>query len=151
MPLHVKIVTQEGMLFEDDAADMVDIPGSEGVMGILPHHAALLTTLAYGELLVKKGEAQESFIVFGGIAEVGPDHVTVLAETAESSYAVDEAQAQQARQRAEQLMQSGVPQDKTYALEELRRAGIQENILQKIKQRPPTVRIKIVEDKPEEN
>src|SRR5580765_1714370 len=118
MPLHVQIVTQDGPLFDEPAADMVVIPGSEGEMGILPHHAALLSTLNYGELRIRKGGAEESFIVYGGVVEVRPDRVIVLADTAVSSYELDEAQAQQARQRAESLMQSGVPEEKTYAVEE---------------------------------
>ena len=82
MPLHVQIVSQEGPVFEEPAADIVILPGSEGEMGILPHHAALLTTLNFGELRVRKGGAEESFIVYGGVAEVRPDRVIVLADTA---------------------------------------------------------------------
>ena len=149
MPLHIQIVTQEGLLFEDDAVDQVNLPGSEGEMGILPHHAALLTTLNYGEVRIRKGGAEESFIVFGGVAEVRPDRVTILADTAASSYAIDEAQAAEARQRAEALMRSGPPEEKRYAAEELRRAGIEENILRKVRNRPPTMRIKTLEDKHE--
>jgi len=119
-------------------------------MGILPHHAALLTTLNYGEVRITKGAAEESFIVYGGIAEVGADHVMILADTAEASYAVDEASAQEARRRAEELMKTGAPEEKTYAEAELRRAGIQENILRKIRSRAPAMRIKTIEDKYEE-
>ncbi len=146
MPLHVQVVTQEGLLFEDDAVDMVVIPGSEGEMGILPHHAALLSTLNYGELRIRKGGAEESFVVYGGVVEVRPDRVIVLADTAVSSYELDEAQAQQARQRAEELMKVGAPEEKTYAIEELKRAGIQENILRKVRSRPSANRIKVLED-----
>jgi F-type H+-transporting ATPase subunit epsilon len=150
MPLRIQIVTQEGLMFEDAAVDKVVVPGSEGEMGILPNHAALLTTLNFGELRVTKGSAEESFVVYGGIAEVGPDHVTILADTAQSSYELDEASAQDARRRAEELMKTGAPDEKHYALEELRRAGIQENVLRKVKQRPATIRIKTVEDKRDE-
>ncbi len=146
MPLHVQVVTQEGLLFEDDAVDMVVLPGTEGEMGILPHHAALLSTLNYGELRIRKGGAEESFIVYGGVVEVRPDRVIVLADTAVSSYELDEAQAQQARQRAEELMKVGAPEEKTYAIEELKRAGIQENILRKVRSRPSANRIKVLED-----
>ena len=146
MPLHVQVVTQEGLLFEDDAVDMVVVPGSEGEMGILPHHAALLSTLNYGELRIRKAGAEESFIVYGGIVEVRPDRVIVLADTAVSSYEVDEAEAQAAKQRAEQLMTSGVPEEKTYAVEELKRAGIQENVLRKVRSRPSAQRIRVLED-----
>ena len=146
MPIHIQIVTQEGLLFEDEAVDMVVLPGSEGEMGILPHHAALLSTLNYGELRVRKGGAEESFIVYGGVVEVRPGQVIVLADTAQSSYELDEAAAQQARQRAEALMASGVPEEKTYAVEELKRAGIQENVLRKVRSRPSATRIKVLED-----
>src|ERR1041385_8960039 len=115
MPLHVEIVTQEGKLFEDDGVDMVLVPGTEGEMGILPHHAALLTTLNYGELHIKKAGAEESFIVYGGVAEVRSNRVIVLADTAQSTFEVDEAQAVQARARAEELMRSGPPEEKVYA------------------------------------
>ena len=146
MPLHVQVVTHEGLLFDDSDIDMVVLPGSEGEMGILPHHAALLTTLNYGEVRIKKAGAEESFIVYGGVAEVRSNRVIVLADTAQSTYEVDEAQAVQARTRAEELMRSGPPEEKVYASDELRRAGIQENILRKVKNRPPTVRIKTIED-----
>lgn len=147
MPLRIQIVTQEGMVFEDSGVDKLTLPGSEGEMGILPGHAALLTTLSYGEMRITKGAAEESFVVFGGVAEVRPDRVIVLADTAESSYALDEAAAQEARRRAQELMVTGAPEEKTYAAEELRRAGIQDNVLRKVRARPATTRIKIVEDK----
>jgi F-type H+-transporting ATPase subunit epsilon len=146
MPLRVKIVTQEGLLFEDEGVDMVTLPGTEGEMGILPHHAALLTTLNYGEVRVRKSGAEESFIVYGGVVQVAANSVIVLADMALSSYAVDEAKAEEARKRAEELMRSGVPEEKRYAIEELRRASIQENVLRKVRQRPPTIRIKTLED-----
>ncbi len=126
MPLRVEIVTQEGRLFLEPEADMVVLPGTDGQMGILPNHAALLTTLALGELIVRKGNAEESFIVYGGVVEVRPDGVNVLADTAESSYDLDGAKAQEARERAEQVMREGLPPDKSAAvLQELRRATLQ--------------------------
>jgi F-type H+-transporting ATPase subunit epsilon len=147
MPLHVQIVTQEGPLFEEPAADMVIIPGSEGEMGILPHHAALLSTLSFGELRVRKGGAEESFVVYGGVVEVRPDRVIVLADTAESTFEIDETKAHEARERAEQLMREGVPVDKTAdVIRELRRAQLQENVLRRARNRPPTVRIRTIED-----
>src|SRR5207244_4172648 len=126
--------------------DMVTLPGSEGEMGILPHHAALLTTLNFGEVRVRKGGAEESFIVYGGVAEVRPDGVIVLADTAESSYEVDEARAAEAREHAEQLMREGLPPDRLApVIQELRRAQMQENVIRRIRTRT-TVRIKTVED-----
>ena len=147
MPLHLQIVSQEGPVFEDAAVDMVIIPGAEGEMGILPHHAALLSTLKPGELRVRKGGAEESFIVYGGVVEVRPDRVIVLADTAESSYELDEAAAQAARERAEQLMREGVPPDQTAdVVRELRRAQLQENVLRRVRSRSGVVRIRTVEE-----
>ncbi|HVO43663.1 MAG TPA: ATP synthase F1 subunit epsilon [Aggregatilineales bacterium] len=146
MPLHVKIVTQDGILFEDPAADMVILPGSEGEMGVLPHHAALLSTLNFGEVRVRKSGAEESFIVYGGIVEVRPDKVTVLADTAESSYDVDEEKASEARQRAEQLIREGVPAEaENTILQDLHRATIQERVLSKVRSRN-VARIRVIED-----
>jgi F-type H+-transporting ATPase subunit epsilon len=147
MPLHVEIVTQEGKLFEESEATMVIIPGAEGEMGVLPHHAALLTTLKPGELRVRRGSAEESFIVYGGVVEVLPDRVIVLADMAESSYGVDAAKAEEARRRAEQLMREGLPPDQLApAIQELRRAQLQENVLRRVRSRTGTVRIRTVED-----
>ncbi len=147
MPLHLQIVSQEGPVFEDDAVDMVVLPGSEGEMGILPHHAALLTTLNFGELRVRKGGAEESFIVYGGVAEVRPDRVIVLADTAESTYEVDEAKALEALRHAEQLMKEGLPPDRMApVMQELRRAQLQENVLRRVKSRGGGVRIRTIED-----
>ncbi len=146
MPLHVQIVTQEGPLFEEQNATMVLIPGVEGEMGILPHHAALLTTLKPGELRVRKGTAEESFIVYGGVVEVRPDRVIVLADTAESSYDVDLAKAEEARQRAETLMREGLPPDRMApAIQELRRAQLQENVARRLRNRG-TLRIKTLDE-----
>jgi F-type H+-transporting ATPase subunit epsilon len=147
MPLHVEIVTQEGKLFEEPAATMVIIPGEEGEMGVLPHHAALLTTLRPGELRVRRGNAEESFIVYGGVVEVRPDRVIVLADMAESSYDVDTAKAEEARQQAEQSMRQGVPPDQLEStIRELRRAQIQENVLRRVRGRTGTLRIRTIED-----
>ncbi len=149
MPLRVEIVTHEGRLFLEPEADMVVLPGADGIMGILPNHAALLSTLNFGEVVVRKANAEESFIVYGGVVEVRPDSVSILADTAESSYELDEAKALAARERAEQVMREGLPPDKSAAvMQELRRATLQENILQKVKSRAGQVRIR-VPDSPE--
>ncbi len=110
MPIKVEIVTQERMLYEGEA-DMVIVPGSEGEMGILPHHAPLLSTLGYGELRLKSAKDEESFTIFGGVVEVQPDRVTILADTAERSEEIDLSRAQQARDRAARMIQEGPPAD----------------------------------------
>jgi len=99
MAIHVEVITQEGLLFEENEADMVIVPGSEGEMGVLPHHAPVLTTMGYGELRVKKGNAEEDFMIYGGVVDIRPGHVIALADMAESSYAANVAEAERARAR----------------------------------------------------
>jgi F-type H+-transporting ATPase subunit epsilon len=79
MPIQCEIVTQDKMLFEGPA-DIVVAPGSEGEMGILPNHSPLLTTLNYGILRVRFQGEEQAFTIAGGVLEVRPDIVTVLAE-----------------------------------------------------------------------
>ncbi len=125
MPICVRVITQEELLFEDDAVDMVIIPGSEGEIGVFPHHPPLLTTLGYGELRIKKGVAEEDFIIYGGIAEVRPGYVIVLADTAESSYAADVAEAEKACARVQALLHAAAADEyKFLLLDELHRAEV---------------------------
>jgi F-type H+-transporting ATPase subunit epsilon len=150
MPISVEIVTQEKVIFSEPEADMVVVPGSEGEMGILPHHAPVLTTLAYGELIVRKGRAQESFAVYGGVVDIRPDRVVVLADLAESSYEIDAAAVEAARERAAQMMEQGVPaeQNREAALA-LRRAELALKVQRKVQARGSAV-MRIVEDDEEE-
>ena len=104
MPLSLEIVTAERMVFSDDNIDMVVAPSVDGEVGILPHHAPLLTVLQIGELRVKKGADEQSIVVAGGFMEVLNDKVTILADAAERSEEIDLAAAEQARTRAEQSL-----------------------------------------------
>lgn len=110
MPIHVDIITQERKVYDNDV-DIVVAPGVEGEMGILPKHAPLITTLAVGELRVRKGEDEESFAIGGGVLEVRPDRVIVLADSAEHANEIDIARAESARERAERVMREGPPKD----------------------------------------
>jgi len=102
--IHLEIVTIERKVY-DDHVNMVIAPGSEGVLGILPRHAPLLTSLTFGELQVKKeGEEDQFFAIGGGFMEVQPDHVVVLADSAERAEEIDVARAEAARRRAEELL-----------------------------------------------
>ena len=74
-PIRCEIVTQERVVY-DQMVDMVIAPGVEGELGILPHHAPLLTALAPGELRVKKGEGEESFAIGGGLIFI--THLSIL-------------------------------------------------------------------------
>jgi F-type H+-transporting ATPase subunit epsilon len=99
--LQVEIVTGERVVFTENDVDMVVAPGSDGVLGILPRHAPLITTLAAGELRVKKGGREQSLVVFGGFMEVTPEKVVVLADTAERAEEIDVSRAEAARSRAQ--------------------------------------------------
>jgi F-type H+-transporting ATPase subunit epsilon len=103
MPIHLEVITPERKVYEDDV-DMVIAPGSEGYLGILPHHAPLLTALGPGEFRVKKGGTEEILAVFGGFMDVRGDHVVVLTEAAEAAEEIDAARAQEARDRAQEAL-----------------------------------------------
>jgi F-type H+-transporting ATPase subunit epsilon len=108
MPIQCEIVTQDKMLFEGPA-DIVVAPGSEGEMGILPNHSPLLTTLNYGILRVRFQGEEQAFTIAGGVLEVRPDIVTVLADVGENVEEIDEARALEAKQRAERMLAEGPP------------------------------------------
>ena len=110
MPIRCVIVSQDRMVFEGDV-DIVVLPGTDGEMGILPHHAPLLTTLKIGVIKVRSSGKEEVFTVAGGVAEVQPDVVTVLADAAENVEEIDVARAEAARRRAEEILSKGVPTD----------------------------------------
>ncbi len=145
MPIHVEVVTQEKKVFEEREADIVVVPGSEGEMGILPRHAPVLTTMGFGELVIRKGNREERFVIYGGVVDVRPDKVVVLADLAESSYELDEQRIESARQRAQKLLEEGVPpaENRVAALE-LRRAELALKVRSKIRSRGSVLRI--VED-----
>jgi F-type H+-transporting ATPase subunit epsilon len=98
------------MVYEGDA-DTVIIPGVLGEMGILPNHAPLLSTMGFGVIRVRSGDQEEAFTVAGGLVEVQPDVVTILADVAENVAEIDVARAQAARERIEQIMAEGPPAD----------------------------------------
>jgi F-type H+-transporting ATPase subunit epsilon len=110
MPIRCEIVSQDRMVFEGDA-DIVIVPGEGGIMGILPHHAPLLSTLKYGILTVRRQGQEEHFTVAGGVVEVQPDIITVLADAAENVREIDVARADAARRRAEEFLEKGPPPD----------------------------------------
>jgi F-type H+-transporting ATPase subunit epsilon len=105
--LHVDIVTVEGRRFEGEA-DFVLAPGIEGELGILPRHIPLLTPLAAGAIKVRNDGDEQFFFVSGGFLEVRPDQVTVLADAAERAEDIDEARAEEARRRAQSLLEQKV-------------------------------------------
>ena len=110
MPIRVEIVSQDRPVFEGDV-DIVVAPGEDGEMGILPHHAPLLTTLKPGVLKVRTGGREELFAISGGVMEVQPTLVTVLADAAERAEEIDISRADEARQRAEASLLADVPRN----------------------------------------
>jgi F-type H+-transporting ATPase subunit epsilon len=106
MPLQLEIVTPERLAYSD-TVDSVQLPGSEGELGVLPHHAPLVSTLGVGELRIRKGGAEESFAIVGGFLQVRPDKVVVMAETADLASEIDLEKAQEARREAERALETG--------------------------------------------
>ena len=120
--LEVEIVSGERIVLTESDVDMVVAPGADGVLGILPKHAPLISTLAPGELRAKKGGREESIIVFGGFIEVTPEKVTILADSAERIEEIDLSRAEEARRRAEEAVrQRGETIEMGEALTALRR------------------------------
>ena len=109
-------------------ADEVVAPGVEGYFGVLPGHAAMLTTLKPGEVTYRSGQTEHHLAVLGGFAEVRAERVIILAENAERPEEIDRARAERARQRAEMRLQGRSPDglveeiDFARALEALARA-----------------------------
>jgi F-type H+-transporting ATPase subunit epsilon len=106
MPLDLEIVTPERLAYSD-TVDAVTLPGSEGELGVLPHHAPLISTLGIGELVIRKGGVEETFAIVGGFLQVRPDKVVVMAEEADLASEIDLEKAQRAREEAERALESG--------------------------------------------
>lgn len=122
--LHLEIVTPDKRLVDDDA-DQVQIPGKSGYLGILPGHAPLLTELMIGEISYSHGGTTYHFAVSWGFAEVLPDKVTILADTAERAEDIDVKRAQEAKARAEEaLHRAAADLDFDATLYALRRADV---------------------------
>lgn len=136
--LHLEIVTVEGKVL-DDHVTMVVAPGSEGVLGILPRHAPLITALNVGELQIKKeGQEDQFFAIGGGFMEVQPDHVVVLADAAERAEEIDVERAEAARRRAEEsLAKADKEIDFERAQAALRRSTIRLRVAERRRGRRP--------------
>ncbi|MDP6792764.1 MAG: ATP synthase F1 subunit epsilon [Anaerolineales bacterium] len=141
MPILCEIVTQERLVYSGQV-DMVVLDGAEGRMGILPNHSPLLTTLQVSEMRVQKDQQEETFAVGGGVLEVRPDCVTVLADVAEHADEIDLARAKMARERAVAFLEAGgppapvtpeVPHDITLAL---KRANVRLRVGEKRREKP---------------
>ena len=133
--IRLDIVTAERVVYSDDV-DLVVAPGIEGQLGILPHHAPLMTTLQVGELWVKKGREEFSLAISGGFLEVRPDRVIILADAAERAEEIDIARAEEAKHRAEEQLSQHPPEmDATRTEVALRRALTRLKIVEKRRKR----------------
>jgi F-type H+-transporting ATPase subunit epsilon len=101
--LQVELVTAEGRVLSQEA-DFVIAPGVGGDLGVLPRHIPLLTPLRTGEIMVRNDGHEEYLFVAGGFIEILPDKVTILADAAERAENIDEARAEEARKRAQDLL-----------------------------------------------
>lgn len=114
-PLRCQILTAERIVFEGEV-EMVVAPGIEGQMGILPHHAPLITALTYGELILHRADQEDEYIAIGGgFMEAGPKHVTILADAAERAHEIDIARVEEAQRRAQQTMSEKPRGDEDFA------------------------------------
>jgi F-type H+-transporting ATPase subunit epsilon len=101
--LRLELATPTRLVVSEEADEVV-VPGADGYFGVLPGHAPLLALLGPGEVMYRSGRTERYLAVSGGFAEVGADHVTILAETAERPQEIDPARARTARERAEQRL-----------------------------------------------
>ena len=136
MTLHVDIVSAEAEVFSG-TANMVFAPAEMGEVGIAPRHAPLLTRLKPGEVRVQiDGEEEQYFYVSGGMLEVQPHVVTVLADTALRAKDLDEAAALRAKERAEKAIQDRTSElDYARAEAELAEAAAQLHAIQRLRKR----------------
>jgi F-type H+-transporting ATPase subunit epsilon len=133
------IVTAEREVFSDEVDEVV-APGVQGQLGILPHHAPLMTTLLPGELLVKKGGEEFYMAISGGFIEVRPDRIIILADAAERVEEIDVARAEEAKRRAEQRLVEHEPGvDTARAEAALRRSLIRLQVAQRRRRHRPPV------------
>jgi len=141
MPLLLEIVTPERQVFSDEV-DSVVCPGIDGELGILPHHAPLLTTLGFGELRIRKNGEDEFFAIAGGFLQVRPDKVVVMAETADMAAEIDLEKAQDARREAERQLSEGFeePADLARARASLQRALIRIRVAERHRREGPRSR-----------
>ena len=101
----LEIVTAERMIFSDDVSAVIAW-GVEGQLGILPHHAPLMTMLQPGDLMIRKDKEEEYLVISGGFLEVRPDKVIILADACERADEIDTARAEAAKRRAQETLKA---------------------------------------------
>ncbi len=137
-PLKVDIVTAEKVVYSEEA-DIIIAPGTEGQLGILPHHLPLMTSLEPGELIMRREGTEYSLVIAGGFMEVRPDRVIVLADAAERADEIDLARAEAAKQKArERISHQEAGVDISIAEAALRRALARIRVAEKRRHRTGT-------------
>lgn len=137
MTMHVDVVSAEEAIFSGPAT-MLFAPGVMGDLGIMPRHAPLLTRIKPGEVRIQTAESEEEQIIYvsGGMLEIQPGAVTVLADTAMRAHDIDEAAALQAKERAEKLLEDQKDEiDYAAASAELAEAMAQLQAVQRLKKK----------------
>jgi F-type H+-transporting ATPase subunit epsilon len=131
----LEIVTAEKMVFADDVNEVVAW-GMEGQLGILPHHAPLMTMLQPGDLLIKKDNEEEYLAISGGFLEVRPDKVIILADACERAEEIDIARAEAAKRRAEETLKERPPGVDAVAEAALRRSLARLKVAERRRRKP---------------
>jgi F-type H+-transporting ATPase subunit epsilon len=133
----LEIVTAERMVFSDDVSALIAW-GVEGQLGILPHHAPLMTMLQPGDLMIRRDKEEEFFAISGGFLEVRPDKVIVLADACERADEIDIARAEEAKKRAQETMKAAPLSAEAAAAEAaLRRSFARLKAAERKRRKPP--------------
>jgi F-type H+-transporting ATPase subunit epsilon len=137
MTIQVEIVTPRRELFNGEV-QMITLPGIDGQMGVMGQHAPLLTTLDIGEIILHRpGEEDDYIAVTGGVVEVRPDKVIVLAQSAERADEIDVARAEAALRRAEESREHQPPEDRRPMELALRRSQVRLKVARRRRPRRP--------------
>ena len=131
----LELVTAERLVYSDDVS-MVIAWGTEGQLSILPHHTPLITMLQPGELIIRKDDEESYLAVSGGFLEVRPEKVVILADASERADEIDIARAEDAKQRAGELMQAPTADSDAAAAEAaLRRSLVRLRVAERSRRR----------------
>ena len=134
----LEIVTAERMVFSEEVSALIAW-GVEGQLGILPHHAPLMTMLQPGDLMIRKDKEEEYLAISGGFLEVRPDKVIILADACERVDEIDIARAEEAKRRAQESMKKApLSADAASAEASLRRSLARLKVAERRRRRPPT-------------
>jgi F-type H+-transporting ATPase subunit epsilon len=136
----LEIVTAERMVFSDEVSALIAW-GVEGQLGILPHHAPLMTMLQPGDLMIRKDKEEEYLAISGGFLEVRPDKVIILADACERIDEIDIARAEEAKRRAQETLKMAAPLtiDMATAEAALRRSLARLKVAERKRRQPPRV------------